>query len=150
MTHSLTHPLTHSPTHALTHYVCVRRTCTGTEHSFRMCQTPGHDLTEHVFVGKGDGHDSGRGTARAEDAQGTPTQSHISPSILVYEDKGDEGHARSGPSLCDEPTPETLNPKTQTPNPKPQTPNPKPQTPNRGWQSESRTSRGSHFLLLSS
>jgi len=24
--------------------------------------------------------------ARAEDAQGTPTQSHISPSILVYED----------------------------------------------------------------
>jgi len=29
----------------------------------------------------------GRGTARAEDAQGTPTQSHISPSILVYEDK---------------------------------------------------------------
>jgi len=30
---------------------------------------------------------SGRGTTRAEDAQGTPTQSHISPSILVYEDK---------------------------------------------------------------
>ena len=29
---------------------------------------------------------TGRGTARAEDAQGTPTQSHISPSILVYED----------------------------------------------------------------
>ena len=29
---------------------------------------------------------SERGTARAEDAQGTPTQSHISPSILVYED----------------------------------------------------------------
>ena len=28
---------------------------------------------------------SGRGTARAEDAQGAPTQSHISPSILVYE-----------------------------------------------------------------
>ena len=27
----------------------------------------------------------GRGTTRAEDAQGTPTQSHISPSILVYE-----------------------------------------------------------------
>ena len=26
--------------------------------------------------------DSGRGSARAEDAQGTPTQSHISPSIL--------------------------------------------------------------------
>ena len=30
---------------------------------------------------------SGRGAARAEDAQGTPTQSHISPGILVYEDK---------------------------------------------------------------
>jgi len=29
----------------------------------------------------------GRGAARAEDAQGTSTQSHISPSILVYEDK---------------------------------------------------------------
>ena len=28
-----------------------------------------------------------RGSARAEDAQGTTTQSHISPSILVYEDK---------------------------------------------------------------
>ena len=30
--------------------------------------------------------DKGSGTARAEDAQGTPTQSHVSPSILVYED----------------------------------------------------------------
>jgi len=28
----------------------------------------------------------GRGTTRTEDAQGTPTQSHISPSILVYEE----------------------------------------------------------------
>ena len=28
----------------------------------------------------------GRGTMRAESAQRTPTQSHISPSILVYED----------------------------------------------------------------
>ena len=27
---------------------------------------------------------SGRGTTRAEDAQGTPTQSHISASILEY------------------------------------------------------------------
>ena len=27
------------------------------------------------------------GSARAEDAQGTPTQSHISPSLLVYEGK---------------------------------------------------------------
>ena len=30
---------------------------------------------------------SGRGAARAENAQGTPIQSHISPRILVYEDK---------------------------------------------------------------
>ena len=28
---------------------------------------------------------TGRGTTRAEDAQGTPNQSHMSPSILVYE-----------------------------------------------------------------
>ena len=27
-----------------------------------------------------------RGAASADDTQGTPTQSHISPSILVYED----------------------------------------------------------------
>jgi len=39
---------------------------------------------------------SGRGAARAEDAQGTPTQSHISPSILVYEDyKGRRGTSAS-------------------------------------------------------
>ena len=31
--------------------------------------------------------DSGRGTTKAEDAHGTPTQSHISPSILVYDCK---------------------------------------------------------------
>ena len=30
--------------------------------------------------------DSGRGTTRAEDAQRTPTQSYISPSIQVYEE----------------------------------------------------------------
>jgi len=35
---------------------------------------------------------SGRGTARAEDAQGTPTQSHISPSILVNEEKSREAN----------------------------------------------------------
>ena len=29
---------------------------------------------------------SGRGTTRAEGDEGTPTQSHISPSILVYDD----------------------------------------------------------------
>ena len=28
----------------------------------------------------------GKGTARAEDAQGTPAQSHTLPSVLVYED----------------------------------------------------------------
>ena len=38
-------------------------------------------------VGWLNGFFTGRGTARAEDAQGTPTQSYISPSILVYEDK---------------------------------------------------------------
>ena len=30
---------------------------------------------------------SGRGTTRAEDAQGTPTQSHTSPSILMNKDR---------------------------------------------------------------
>ena len=30
---------------------------------------------------------AGRGTTRAEDAQGTPNQSHISPSILAYKDQ---------------------------------------------------------------
>jgi len=29
---------------------------------------------------------SGRGAVRAEDAQGIPTQSHISPSMLAYEE----------------------------------------------------------------
>ena len=43
-----------------------------------VCETAA-DLTSVI--------DSGGGAARAEDAQGTPTQSHISPSILVYEDK---------------------------------------------------------------
>ena len=32
------------------------------------------------------GWDSERGTARANDAQGTPTQIHVSPSMLVYEE----------------------------------------------------------------
>jgi len=30
---------------------------------------------------------AGMGAARAEDAQGTPTQSHIPPSTLVYVDE---------------------------------------------------------------
>ena len=46
---------------------------------------------------------SGRGAARAEDAEGTLTQSHISPSMLVYEEKSaskDEcgrAHERTNP-----------------------------------------------------
>ena len=36
------------------------------------------------------------GTTGAEDAQGTPTQSHISPSIPVYEEKKAVGHAFGG------------------------------------------------------
>jgi len=39
-----------------------------------------------MLVSIRDRHRAGRGTTRAEDAQGTPTQSHISPSILVYEE----------------------------------------------------------------
>jgi len=35
----------------------------------------------------GDKTQAGRGTTRAEDVQGTPTQSHILSSILVYEDR---------------------------------------------------------------
>ena len=41
---------------------------------------------------------SGKDAARAKDAEGTPSQSHISPSILVYKEKcgvavrvGDQG-----------------------------------------------------------
>ena len=35
---------------------------------------------------------SGRGNTRAEDAQGAPAQSHISPDILVYENKREMSH----------------------------------------------------------
>ena len=38
---------------------------------------------------------SGRGSARAEDARGTPTQSHISPSILEYTKIDANGQARA-------------------------------------------------------
>jgi len=75
----------------------------------RACRSPGCNLTFRpctptFTVWCGTGTDGGainvqiihalklvlgRGTARAEDAQGTPTQSHISPSILVYEDYTD-------------------------------------------------------------
>jgi len=49
-------------------------------------------MIDSGLVGSMDFHSShpqghGRGTTRAEDAQGTPTQSHISPSILLYEEK---------------------------------------------------------------
>jgi len=54
----------------------------------------------------------GRGAARAEDAQGKPTQSRISPSILVHEDnKAALVHL------------EWLDPKPETRNPKPETRN---------------------------
>ena len=43
---------------------------------------------------------AGRGAARAEDAQGTPPQSHISPSTLVYEEKGSaEIRSQHGPTV---------------------------------------------------
>ena len=42
-------------------------------------------LSDRLRVGWLNGFSSiGRGAARAEDAQGTPTQSHISPSVPVY------------------------------------------------------------------
>ena len=47
-----------------------------------------HHVIESGLVGSTDFHYlSGRGAARAEDAQGTPIQSHIPSSILVYEDE---------------------------------------------------------------
>ena len=45
----------------------------------------------------------GRGAARAEDAHGTPTQSQILPSILVYEEKNVRIPARLHSSLGKEP-----------------------------------------------
>ena len=55
-----------------------------------------HGSLNSLFLGEG-GHgvktlnptQAERGTTRAEDAPGTPTQNHISPSILVNEDKTD-------------------------------------------------------------
>ena len=43
---------------------------------------------------------SGRGTTRTEDSQGTLSQSHISPSILVYEDKYVCRFAPPGGAVC--------------------------------------------------
>ena len=56
---------------------------------------------------------SGKGAARAVDAQGTLTQSHISPSILVYEAETrltDRGHPGLQGSLVDnkQPLPRTI------------------------------------------
>jgi len=48
------------------------------------------DLADIRHSGPGSGlgfQEMGRGSAKAEDAQGTPIQSHISPSILVYDEK---------------------------------------------------------------
>ena len=45
-------------------------------------KTPASHVREHVAV-----IDSGRGTMGAEDAQGTPPQSYVSPSMPVYEDE---------------------------------------------------------------
>ena len=41
---------------------------------------------DRLRVGWLNGFSSGRGTARAEDAQGTPTLGHVSLSILVYKE----------------------------------------------------------------
>ena len=58
--------------------------------------SPGLDRVGTWRVGFQGLEDSGlvglRGTTRAEDAQGTPTQSHRSPSVLVYEDNPDKAH----------------------------------------------------------
>ena len=48
-------------------------------------------MVDSGFVGSTDfhsAHPQGRGTTRAEDAPGTPTQSHKSPSTLVSENEG--------------------------------------------------------------
>ena len=44
-------------------------------------------------------HNSGRGAARAHDAQGTFTQNNISPSILVHEDYGAPSRQGIGPRI---------------------------------------------------
>ena len=41
----------------------------------------------------------GRGTTRAEDAQGTTTQSHIPPSLLVHEEEKKKSTARRSRNL---------------------------------------------------
>ena len=50
--------------------------------SFAKFESLGSFLTKLAY----DSQHFGRGTTRAEDAQGTPTQSHVSASILAYEE----------------------------------------------------------------
>ena len=102
---SLSHSLsrTHTNTHTHTHTLSLSLTLTHA-HTHTHSHTHAHAIMSSRFcftlmftcdrlrVGWLNGFlwvmiDSGRGTKRAEDAQGTPGQSHISPSILLYEDK---------------------------------------------------------------
>ena len=53
----------------------------GTVHSVPRNETSRPEMSTAAL------ESSGRGTARAEDAQGTASQSHISRSMLVYEEK---------------------------------------------------------------
>ena len=46
----------------------------------------GEACVQYIWFPDSESDSFGRGTARAEDAQGKPTQSHISPSILAYEE----------------------------------------------------------------
>ena len=77
---------------------------------------------------------TGRGTTRAEDAQGAPTLSHIPPSKLVYDNKPQTANSKyQNPNpmphkqvyvtwgrdgVCWSTEPRTSNPKLLTPNPK--------------------------------
>ena len=56
-----------------------------------MVPDPGFMKVDRLRVGSLNNFSFITSTARAEDAQGTPTQSRISPSILVYEDDRTHG-----------------------------------------------------------
>jgi len=58
---------------------------------------PIHSTTVKEALKHNDRLRAGRGTARAEDAQGTPTQSHMLPSMLVYEEETSKAEARREP-----------------------------------------------------
>jgi hypothetical protein len=58
-------------------------------------------MMESGLVGSTYAHSSGRGTARAKNAQGTPAQSRISPSILVYEEHREFSSRRISPSILE-------------------------------------------------